>query len=185
MSALPISENTSGKAPKIPIRRMPPHMDFTPMVDLGFLLITFFMLTTSLSKPQIMPLVMPDKESGVMQEIKQSKVLTLLLGEDNKVYWYEGLEKEHMDSTGFDREGLRQVILHKMDKVQDQFGLQTYQDVITGESRQGSQLNVIIKPGKQSNYKNLVDALDEMNICRVRYYCIMDPDPAEAKQLEK
>lgn len=160
--------------------RMSTRIDFTPMVDLGFLLITFFMLTTALAKPSIMPLVMP-KDEGVAEPIKQSKVLTLLLGAGDKVYWYEGLDLDKMDSTTFDAVGLRQVILHKKEKVEAQFGLQKYTDSKTGEELQGSQLNVIIKPAKNSRYKNLVDALDEMAICQVRYYCVMDVSEEEAK----
>lgn len=163
-------------------RRMPPHMDFTPMVDLGFLLITFFMLTTALTKPQVMPLVMP-VDKGDEEPVKASKVLTLLLGSQNKVYWYEGLEQSSLDSTTFDRDGLRQMILQKMEKVNGQFGLQMYQDAKTGQTHQGSHLNVIIKPGENSRYNNLVDALDEMNICHVRYYCILNPSVEEAQIL--
>ena len=183
MAALPISDRRQTPDTPKQVRRMNPHMDFTPMVDLGFLLITFFMLSTTLAKPQIMPLVMPDDDSGEHQALKHSKALTLLLGSENKVYWYEGLDMDKMDSTSFERDGLRQVILQKMDKVQDQFGLQSYHDVKTGEARQGSHLNVIIKPGVHARYKNLVDALDEMNICQIRYYCILDPSVEEAQKI--
>ena len=69
-------------------------------------------------------------------------------------------------------------------KVQDLWGLQSYNDLKTGAARQGSYLNVIIKPGKRSCYKNLVDALDEMNICQVRYYCILDPTAEEMQVLQ-
>ena len=157
---------------------MPTRIDFTPMVDLGFLLITFFMLTTMLTKPNVMPLVMP-KEDGENEPVKASKVLTILLGAEDKVFWYEGLEVEKMDSTTFDAEGLRQVILRKRAKVDDQFGLENYRDSNSGETLKGSQVNIIVKPCKASRYKNLVDALDEMAICQVRYYCVMDPSKEE------
>lgn len=163
-------------------RRMSTRIDFTPMVDLGFLLITFFMLTTVLTKPNVMPLVMPETE-GDDAPIKQSKALTLLLGADDKVYWYEGLDMANMDSTNFDSDGLREVILQKKEKVAAQFGLQTYTDPKTGELRQGSQVNVIIKPATDSRYKNLVDVLDEMAICQVRYYCVMDASAAETERM--
>ncbi|MBC7776066.1 MAG: biopolymer transporter ExbD [Phycisphaerae bacterium] len=163
--------------------RMSTRIDFTPMVDLGFLLITFFMLTTALAKPSVMPLVMP-KDDGTTEPIKQSKVLTFLLGADDKVYWYEGLDIEKMDSTTFDADGLRQVILRKKEKVETQFGLQKYTDSKTGAELQGSQLNVIIKPANSARYKNLVDALDEMAICQVRYYCVMEISAEEVKRFE-
>jgi biopolymer transport protein ExbD len=148
------------------------------MVDLGFLLITFFMLTTALSKPNMMPLVMP-KDDGTTEPQKESKVLTILLGAADKIYWYEGLNLDKMDSTAFDSDGLRQLILLKKEKVAAQWGLKNFVDPTTGEMRQGSYLNVIIKPGKNARYKNLVDALDEMAICQVRNYCILDVSEAE------
>lgn len=154
------------------------RMDFTPMVDLGFLLITFFMLTTALVRPNMMALVMPD-DKGEPEPLKQSKVLTLMLGERDKVLWYEGLDGTHLDSTGFNADGLRKVILAKKEKVAKQWGEQTYLDATTGAMVKGSCLNVILKPGQHSRYKNLVDALDELAICRVRYYCIVDLTPAE------
>lgn len=161
---------------------MSTRIDFTPMVDLGFLLITFFMLTTVLAKPNVMPLVMPAKD-GTTDPVKQSKVLTLLLGANDQVYWYEGLDMERMDSTFFDGDGLRRVILQKKDKVEAQWGLQWFTDPKTGEQLQGSHLNVIIKPAKNARYKNLIDALDEMAICQVRYYCVLDVSDEEAARM--
>jgi len=155
---------------------MSTRIDFTPMVDLGFLLITFFMLTTTLAKPNIMALVMPEKDikKEDVEPVKESKVLTLLLGANDKVYWYEGITDAKLDSTDYSAEGLRQVILNKMEKVKGQFGMEDYEDFKTKEPRKGSFINVIIKPTKDSRYKNLVDALDEMAITKVRYYVILD-----------
>jgi len=181
MAALPVNDRPQNQPTRRTARRMTPHMDFTPMVDLGFSLITFFMLTTTLAKPTIMPLVMPDNH-GDAEPTKASKVLTLLLGAENKVYWYEGMDVDKIDSTNFDRDGLRQVLLHKMQKVQNLWGLQAYQDVKTNADKLGSHLNVIIKPGKDSRYSNLVDVLDEMAICRIRYYCIMEPNTEEIQE---
>lgn len=162
--------------------RISTRIDFTPMVDLGFLLITFFMLTTSLAKPNVMALVMP-KNEGDVEPLKQSKVLTLVLGGNDKVYWYEGLEIEKMDSTTFDADGLRRVILNKKRKVAEKFGFEKFQNSKTGEMCEGSFLNVIIKPAKDSRYKNLVDALDEMAICQVRYYCVLDITEEEQNRI--
>ncbi len=155
---------------------MSTRIDFTPMVDLGFLLITFFMLTTTLAKPQIMALVMPEKKVDIekLEPVKESKVLTLLLGANDKVYWYEGITKPTLDSTDYSAEGLRKVILNKMDKVNQQFGMEEYEDAKTKEMKKGSFVTVLIKPTKEARYKNLVDALDEMAITKVRYYVILD-----------
>ncbi|MDO8365374.1 MAG: biopolymer transporter ExbD [Saprospiraceae bacterium] len=173
------------KGGKVRSKKMSTRIDFTPMVDLGFLLITFFMLTTTLAKPQIMALVMPDKDikKEDVEPVKESKVLTLLLGGDDKVYWYEGITDAKLDSTDYSAEGLRQVILNKMDKVREQFQLETYKkknkDGEEIEYKDGSYINVIIKPTKDARYKNLVDALDEMAITKVRYYVILDVSPLE------
>lgn len=173
------SKKKGGK--KVRSKKMSTRVDLTPMVDLGFLLITFFMLTTTLAKPQIMALVMPEKDikKEDIEPVKESKVLTLLLGANDKVYWYEGITDAKLDSTDYSAEGLRQVILNKKDKVKGQFGEEDYEDFKTKEPRKGSFINVIIKPTSEARYKNLVDALDEMAICKVRYYVILDVSDLE------
>ena len=173
------SKKKGGK--KVRSKKMSTRVDLTPMVDLGFLLITFFMLTTTLAKPQIMALVMPEKDikKEDIEPVKESKVLTLLLGANDKVYWYEGITDAKLDSTDYSAEGLRQVILNKKDKVKGQFGEEDYEDFKTKEPRKGSFINVIIKPTNEARYKNLVDALDEMAICKVRYYVILDVSDLE------
>lgn len=172
-----ISNQTPEKrhAAKPAVKRMSTSIDLTPMVDLGFLLITFFMLTTVLSKPHIMALVMPDRSNiDEPDYIKNSKVLTLLLGDSDKIYWYEGIENARLDSTAYGASGLRSIILKKMELVRSLWGAEVYHDAKTGQSRQGSFLYVLIKPTPGSRYKNLIDALDEMAICGVRYYTILD-----------
>ncbi len=175
------------KGGKVRSKKMSTRIDFTPMVDLGFLLITFFMLTTTLAKPNIMALVMPEKDikKEDVEPVKESKVLTLLLGGNDKVYYYEGITDAKLDSTDFSAEGLRTVILNKMDKVKGQFGTETYKkknkEGVEEERTDGSYINVLIKPTKESRYKNLVDALDEMAICKVRYYVILDVSELEEK----
>jgi biopolymer transport protein ExbD len=168
------SGNNQKPPGKIRSKKMSTRVDLTPMVDLGFLLITFFMLTTTLAKPQVMALAMPDKNPGKPSEVPASKVLTLILGANDKVYWYEGIENPKLDSTDFSSAGLRGRILDKMSRVQAEHGLENYQDPKTKDSKKGSQLNILIKPTPESRYQNLVDALDEMAVCRVRYYMILD-----------
>lgn len=174
MADVQIKDNRKGK---VRSRKMSTRIDFTPMVDLGFLLITFFMLTTALSKPQIMAMVMPDKKAT--SEAGESKVLTLLLGENDKIYWYEGITDAKLDSTDYDNTGLRKVILDKMSKLEATSGLEFYKDTRTNTERTGSKLQVIIKATATSRYRNLVDVLDEMAICKVRYYVIMDISKVE------
>jgi biopolymer transport protein ExbD len=170
---------------RIRSKKMSTRIDFTPMVDLGFLLITFFMLTTTLAKPQVMALVMPDKYPDDPVEVPESRVLTLLLGAGDKIFWYTGVNDARLDSTDYSAAGLRRVILDKMDKVQAQWGLESYRDPKTAANKQGSYLTVLIKPTREARYCNLVDALDEMAVCRVRYYMILDASPQEEDFIKK
>ena len=158
-------------------KKMSTRIDFTPMVDLGFLLITFFMLTTTLAKPQIMPVVMPEKDikKDDLVETKESQVLTLILGANDKVYYYEGITDAKLDSTDYSAEGMRKVILDKMKRVRDVYPDDEKEDAKNpGQMKKISRTNVIIKPTKQSRYKNIVDAFDEMKICNVAMYVLLD-----------
>lgn len=158
-------------------RRNALHLDFTPMVDLGFLLISFFMLNTTLNKPHIMAVAMPETETEEPNPVKASKVITLLLGRNDKVYWYEGITAPQLDSTDFT--ALRQVLLDKVERVNRQFGLLEYADTKNGGVMSATPTFVLIKPTQEARYKNLVDALDEMAICKIRQYTVLDISEAE------
>lgn len=166
-----------GKGGKVRSKKLSTRVDLTPMVDLAFLLITFFMLTTTLSKPQIMPVVMPEKKLEDLEEFqatKESQVITLMLGANDKVYYYEGITDPKLDSTDYSAEGLRKVILDKKDRVRQIFPDKEKKDEKTGDTKKISQMNVIIKPTKDARYKNIVDAFDEMKICNVALYVLLD-----------
>jgi biopolymer transport protein ExbD len=164
------------KGGKARSKKMSTKVDFTPMVDLGFLLITFFMLTTTLNKPNIMAVVLPEDkvDKEIQPPIKESKVLTLLLGPRDKVFYYNGITDPKLDSTDYSAEGLRKVILDKMDVVKGQFGLDEYEDAKTKEKKNRSFATVLIKASETSRYKNVVDALDEMAITGIKFYVLMD-----------
>ncbi|MDR2937897.1 MAG: biopolymer transporter ExbD [Prevotellaceae bacterium] len=169
----------SGKEKKGKSKKLGSGVDLTAMVDLAFLLITFFMLTTTLSKPQSMNLAMPDKsDKSARNETKVSdrRTLTLLLGTDNKLVWYMGQTAKPLDGptvTGYGKNGLRQVLLDKNSQV-----LARTQDPERG-------LIVIIKPSNKSLYHNLVDALDEMAITKVKTYAIVEITPEDLELLDK
>ena len=170
------------KGGKVRSKKMSTRVDLTPMVDLGFLLITFFMLTTTLAKPQIMPVVMPEKdvEEEDLQATKESQVLTLLLGGEDVVYFYEGITDAKLDSTDYSAEGLRRIILDKKDRVKEQWGESEKDDPKNpGQKKLISKLNVIIKPTKDARYKNVVDAFDEMKITNVALYVLLDVSEQE------
>ena len=167
-----------GKDGKARSKKMSTKVDLTAMVDLAFLLITFFMLTTTLSKPNIMPIIMPEKKDINEEDLeatKESQVLTLLLGGNDKVYFYEGITNAVLDSTDFSAEGLRAKILDKKDRVKAEWGEDEKDDPKNpGQKKMVSKLNVIIKPTKESRYKNLVDTFDEMKICNIGRYVMLD-----------
>lgn len=175
-------------------KRMNLRVDFTPMVDMNMLLITFFMFCTTLSKPQTMDIVMPTKDKDLTEEdknqVKASKALTVILGEDNKVYYYSG-EPDYADyntlkETDFSPEGLRNVLLERngdaIAKMRE-LKIKRAKKQITEEEfkQQANDLKgakdgqvVVIKPTDGASYKNLVDVLDEMQICVIGKYAIVD-----------
>ncbi len=154
---------------KIRAKKASTKVDFTPMVDLGFLLITFFMLTTTLNKPQTMEINMPVKDdTEVPQKVKESQTLTLILGEKNRVYYYQGLENPEVKYANFSATGIRKVLIEK-DKEIRATGLDG--------------IIVLIKATDKSRYKNLVDILDEMKITDTKRYAIVDIQPAELEML--
>jgi biopolymer transport protein ExbD len=154
-------------------------VDLTAMVDLAFLLITFFMLTTSLSKPQSMDLGMPDKPKDEPEktiDVADNRTMTVLLGDNDQVKWYMGqfaTPLEGPEQSTYGKEGIRKEILSKVTSVVQE----------TGDPKKG--LIILIKPSKKSDYKNLVDILDEMVICGVKTYAIVDITPEEVAVLEK
>ena len=166
----------SGKGGKVRSKKQPPHVDLTPMVDLAFLLITFFMLVTTFNKPNVMDLGLPAKPKTPQQdpktEIKLSNSISLLIGKDNKVYWHQQdqttLTDANLNETNFDREGIRKVIRQAQANAADK-------DLFT----------VIIKPTDDAVYRNFVDILDEMAITKNERYGVTDPKPWEIAIYEK
>jgi biopolymer transport protein ExbD len=179
------------------------RVDFTPMVDMMLLLLTFFMFVTTLSKPQIMDIAMPS-DAEIMEDetpkVKESRAITLLLGEEDKVYYYLGkidessysdytTIKETTYSTRTSNEGLRAILLErnmeavnkmrdlKLERLErgDQMPVEEFNERSNEIKGDIDALTVVIKPLQASNYRNLVDALDEMQICSVGKYAIVDP----------
>jgi biopolymer transport protein ExbD len=187
-------EGKKGKKGKM--KKMTTRVDFTPMVDLGFLLITFFMLTTSMLKPQTMELNMPAKDKVKDEEanvIKDSKAITLILEGDNKVFYYFGMANTdnppEVIESDFSPEGIRSVLLKrnadvvkkikelKADVEAKTIADTTYRRLATKARADKEAPVVMIKPSDRSTYKNLVDALDEMHICNIGRYAIVDISP--------
>jgi biopolymer transport protein ExbD len=170
-----------GKGGKVRSKKQNPGVDLTAMVDLAFLLITFFMLTTSLSKPQSMPLAMPDKEKVIDDPtpIDESRMMTILIGKDNRIMWYMGrFEAPTIPPTeaSFGKNGIRKDILKNVKTAK----ASAQRD---GKPDQGLVVN--IKAADKASYRNLVDILDEMAITHPQLYAIGDITPGEIDLLTK
>jgi biopolymer transport protein ExbD len=154
------------------------RVDLTAMVDLGFLLITFFMLATTLNKPKTMEVNKPEKNEDKKDEpkIKMSKTLTLMLGDNDKAYWYVSPDEIDantsltMDSVDYSPKGVRAVVKRRQREVMEMFG-----------ADKKDELFVMIKPLPGSTLKNTVDVLDEMTISGVKRYAILEAnDPIDS-----
>lgn len=172
-----------------------PRVDLTAMVDMNFLLLTFFILSTTLSKPKAMEIVMPytDNEMDVDEQnkVKKDVALTILLSKDNRVYYYEGIGDDENDSpqtilSSFnDRGGIRDAIIEKKKKVESL--------IANGTLRASDHATVLIKADTNSTTADLINILDEMTINAITTYAVMDiteqdqvfiADAAEANNLQ-
>ena len=189
-----VQESSGKKRGKCKQKKLAVRADFTPMVDMNMLLITFFMLCTTLSKPQTMEISMPSNDKDITEQqksmVKASQAITLLLGADNKLYYYEG-EPNYRDYTSlkettYGANGLRAVLLQKnaaaVNQVralkQQKLDLEITDDEYkkkVSEIKSGKDTpTVIIKATDDASYMNLIDALDEMQICNIGKYVITD-----------
>ena len=194
------SSGSDRKHKKLRAKKASTHIDMTPMVDLAFLLLTFFMLTTTFSKPKRMDITMPTKEKlpeDQSTKFPESQTMNILLGGDNKIIWYMGREDgekiPETFSADFSLDGnssIHKVILDHNKYLYDKVRMvldsamkglipnkpdslrKHKQKVKIAEKKKG--LMVLIKPDEKSKYKNLVDMLDEMAACNVATYAIVD-----------
>ena len=175
MAELDTSGGGGHKGGKIRSKKASTRVDLTAMVDLAFLLITFFMYTTTLQKPKSMDLVMPDNSVKKSQlVIAASRSMTILLGSHNKVEWYMGeAGKSAPTVTGFYKDGIRKDIIDNEKKVADTH---------VGDEQQ---MEVVIKPSVKSTYETLVATLDEMSITNVKIYAIVKISQMEVDDLKK
>lgn len=182
-------------------KKLSTRVDLTPMVDLGFLLITFFIFTTTMSQPTAMKLNLPkdtDKPED-QNEAKESGALTILLGKDNHVFYYEGKlspDGSNWKSSSFSgKDNIRDVIINKKkDVISRHVHTASCQD-IQQKAKDNHDPNwqnacldkdlvVVIKPGEESTYKNVVDILDEMAINVVKRYAMVDISEGETSLIK-
>jgi biopolymer transport protein ExbD len=159
------------------------RIDMTPMVDLAFLLVTFFMFATTLAKPSAMQVTMPDdtpipdKEKS---EVVESKALTVILGKGDNIYYFRGFfgskkGDPEISKTSFGETNIRKVLLEKKDEITRDFvpNVKDQRPVI------------LIKPSRASKYKNLVDILDEMSITELKRFVVVDIAPDDLDHVRK
>jgi len=167
---------------KVRSKKSGSKVDLTAMVDLAFLLITFFMLTTTLSKPQSMSLGLPDKEDKPdpknQVKVDENRTMTILLGDNDKLVRYVGLLATPVKGGApkdfsYGKGGIREELLARKKLVLE----------YTGNKDKG--MIVIIKPSKKSNYRKLVDILKKIkNVDVLTYTIVNEYNPEEKKLLE-
>ena len=195
------------------------RVDFTPMVDMMMLLITFFMLCTSLAKPQSMELSMPSNDKNLDKEdktvTKESYTITIYVGADDKIYYIEGIPKYDdpscMKETTWGKNGIRKVLMthvtedgtqpvlqvmkakrelderKEKENMADSVYSKELSKLKNGEMPTGNKIQtmtIIIKATDNASYKNVVDALDEMQLCSIGKYVIDKINPDDTKLLE-
>ena len=202
MAEMNVQDKGHDKGGKPKTKKVSTRIDFTPMVDLGFLLITFFMLTTTLIKPQTMEISMPSKEkSDNTPEVKASRAITIMLGKNDALYYYLGAPKDGKDpeviKTNYSPTGIRKFLLernsHVMDEIRElkkQNELHQISDSVYKKKAIAARADknapfISIKATDQATYGNVVDILDEMQICNVGFYAIIDLNAYDTLQLKK
>jgi biopolymer transport protein ExbD len=173
MAELDTSGGGKHKGGKVRSKKASTRVDMTAMVDLAFLLITFFILSTTLNKPKAMDMAMPDKdEQNTQLPVAASRTMTVLLGSKDKLEWYMGEPGKSAPTVdNYGKEGLRKALIENSDKVKATHG--------------GQPMIVLIKPSDKSTYANLVASLDELNIANIDIHAIVDITPIEIADLKK
>ncbi len=166
-----LSTSDNGKKRSLS-RRKALRVDLTAMVDLAFLLITFFILTTTLRKQQSMDLAMPVNDIGE-EGVAASRTLTVVLGNGDKATWYVGETNKPITSpavVGLNGDNLRKILMEQSTRI---------------KREQGKEMIVLIKPSDQSVYDNLVHVMDELNVTKNSIRAIVDISAGDVAMLKK
>ena len=204
-----IVEEKGKKGGKRQAKKHSTRIDMTPMVDLMCLLITFFMLTTAFSKPKVMVITMPEKSNDPKEkspEIPKNRTLNILLTEGHKVYYYIGIadpkkpaEMPQMVKTDFSKDGIRKFLLIKnkdlFTKIAEYRDKRVTGKTVVADTTADSAIKkmkkedqkgpiVLIKADEKAKYKDIVDIIDEMAICNIASYAVVDLTPTELEMLK-
>ncbi len=194
-----------GKHQKKRAKKASTRIDMTPMVDLAFLLLTFFVLTSTFSKPKTMEINYPADPPPNVVLPKINNALTFLLSKDNNIYYYSGefYPKNNKDGkpettlikTGYGKDELRKVLLDankptrdKVLQLEDRMKKKeiadtTFKRLANIEKGKKDALTVLVKSDDKASYKNVIDLIDELNITMIGKYAVIDMMPAELEQL--
>jgi biopolymer transport protein ExbD len=149
-----INQQTAHPPGRIRSKKLSTRIDMTPMVDLAFLLLTFFILTTTLMKPSAVEVVMPDKpETNPLPPVPAKRVLTFILDENDQLFWRHGIT-DPIQAVDFSHEPVNRLLIRMNTEI--------------------DKMLVLIKASEGSKYKNLVAILDELEIAGINRYCIVD-----------
>jgi biopolymer transport protein ExbD len=197
----------NGKHEKKRAKKSSTRIDMTPMVDLAFLLLTFFVLTSTFSKPKTMEINYPADKPIDQKDQLVNNALTFIMTKDDGLYYYFGafiaegtpnpLGKPltTLTKTDFSSEGLHKLLLEynkptieAIDKLEDQYKKKeiadtTYKRLAVGEKGKKEALTVLIKADDKAVYKNIIDVIDELNITNVGKYAVVDMMPKELELL--
>jgi biopolymer transport protein ExbD len=152
------SGKKKGKGFHRPKRRVGIRIDMTPMVDVAFLLLIFFMVTTVFRTPQALEINLPP-DKDVKIEVAESKVLTVRVLPDNRAYWKRGTDPWARS----DVPGLNAV-------------LQPFKG--------NKDLVVLIKIDREAKFNNMVDIIDELDLANLTRFSLGTLTPEEKKEVE-
>lgn len=158
---------------KVKTNKKSTRVDLTAMVDLAFLLITFFILTTTLQKPNAMELVMPDKKGPADLAVAASRTMTVLIGAKDKLEWFMGSPDKPLTSPtvdDFGKDGIRKALFEQSNRV---------------KQASGKDMIVLVKAGTHSSYDNMVNLMDELNIANIQRRALVDISPVEEGLLRR
>ncbi len=135
-------------------KKLSTRVDMTPVVDLAFLLLTFFMLATTFIKPQVMEMILPTKseDDESAPKVNEKNVMTVILDGDNKIYWFIGITDPKVELTNYSSEGIRKVLQEQI--------------------KSNSKLVILVKLDEGSTYKNFVDIFDELTITKPKSFAL-------------
>jgi biopolymer transport protein ExbD len=204
MAEIIANEGGGKKKGKKRAKKHSTHIDMTPMVDLACLLLTFFMLTTAFSKPKVMEITLPEKDpKGKQPEVNKSRVLNILLDENDKIYWYNGMVDPYkpipvLNVTDFGKDGIRKLLILRNKALLTTI-TKFEEDVTTGkivlprdsvmkrlkDFRKADNLGpiVLIKATDKAKYGNLVDIMDELSITNIVRLAVVDINSYERKMI--